>query len=166
MFQILNTTSFFSVWYWALTVLVWTLACNRTLGVPYDMILRAERLPSVAADVDRLAGIAVARAAGLARGTGTAAAAGGGFALAVLGTLGFGLGIELAQAAFMLVAPLAMVGAATLRLALALARSGVQGAELRRRLARRRAWNQAIAVLAIFAAAFVALAHHPPSAIG
>jgi uncharacterized membrane protein len=161
LFGLLSTESFYSVWYWALTVYVWTLVCHRTLGVPYDMILRAERLPEVAEEVDRLAWIGIARIAAAARGLGVLAAAGAGFALAVLATLGFGLGSEIAQAGFMLLAPLALVAAATARLALRLARAQATGSELRRCLARRRLWNQVIALAAILAAAVVALGHHP-----
>jgi len=160
-FLALSTTSFFSVWYWALLVVVWTQACHRTLGVPYDMILRAERVPAVAGQVDLLAGIWSGRLAGISRNLGVPAAALGGFALAAVATLGFGSGIELAQAGFMLLAPLAGVGVATVRLARAVEREGLRGPALRRRLARRRLWNHVIAAGAILAAAAVALGHAP-----
>ena len=39
-FALFRYDSFFSVWYWVLTVVVWTLVCQRTLGVPHDMVLR------------------------------------------------------------------------------------------------------------------------------
>jgi hypothetical protein len=42
-FASFDYTSFFNVWYWVLTIATWTQVCHRTLGVPYDMILRAER---------------------------------------------------------------------------------------------------------------------------
>ena len=61
----------------------------------------------------------------------------------------------------MLVFPLTVVGYSTLRLALAIRRKGTRGAELRQILARRRLWHQAIAILALLAAALVGLAQHP-----
>lgn len=165
MFAFFSFASFYSVWYWVLTVVVWTLACHRTLGVPYDMVLRARRLPDVAQDVDRLATIHAERVAGIYRRSGAVLAAVCGFALAALATLGFWGWIEAAQAAFVLLLPLSAVAFATGRLALALRGSGERGEALRRRLARRRFWNQVIAVLAIFAAAALALLHHPAAVL-
>ena len=60
--QILLAPSFQSPWYWTLHVVVWTIVCLRTLGVPYDMLLRARRLPQVAARVDLLANLTAERA--------------------------------------------------------------------------------------------------------
>lgn len=157
----ISLQSFFSVWYWVLTVVVWTLVCRRTLGVPHDMILRARRLPEVAARVDLLARIEAERATGLADALGAPLAAVAGFALAVLGALGFWSGVEAAQAAFLLLAPLAVVAAGKLRLAREVRASGLEGEPLRRRLARRRAVDQVIGTLAMLAAAVVALARAP-----
>jgi hypothetical protein len=164
-FQILSYSGFFSLWYWVLTVVVWTAVCHRTLGVPYDMLLRAERLPAEAARVEALAGVHVARAAALHHGLGLPLAAASGFVLAALATLGFGSGLELAQAVFVLLFPLALVGLANVRLALELKRTGATGGELRRRLTRRRFWNQVIAILAILAAALAALINDPRTAL-
>ena len=65
----------------------------------------------------------------------------GGFGLAVLAVLGFGLGVEIALAAFMLLFPLALVGIATLALARDVAAGDLTGEALWRRLGRRRMWN-------------------------
>jgi amino acid transporter len=160
-FQVFGTASFQSLWYWVLSVTVWTIVCNRTLGVPYDMILRAPRLPQVAERVDGLAHIAADRVGGVHDRFGVPIAALAGFALAALFAIGFLTGIELAQATFMLLFPLTVVGYSTLKLALAVRRRGTRGAELRQVLARRRLWHQAIAILALLAAALVGLAMHP-----
>jgi hypothetical protein len=160
-FQTLSSSGFYSLWYWVLTILVWTVVCHRTLGVPYDMILRADRLPAEAERVDRLAAIHAGRVAALHRSLGPSVAAAAGFVLAGLATLGFLSRVEAAQAAFMLAAPLALVGLGNLRLALALERTGTTGPALRRALARRRLWNHVIAIVAILAATLVALANHP-----
>lgn len=159
MFQAFSLQSFFNLWYWVLTVVVWTLVCRRTLGVPHDMILRARRLPDVAARVDLLARIGAERIAGLADAFGAPLAAAAGFALAGLGALGFWSGVEAAQAAFFLAAPLALVALGMLRLARHVRQTDLAGETLRRRLARRRAANQVIGTLAMFAAAVAALGH-------
>ena len=161
MFDAFILTSFFSIWYWVLTVLVWTWVSHRTLGVPYDMILRAARLPETAVRVDMLAQITAARLAALRERFGVPLAAVTGFVLAALAGMGFLGGLEIAQAAFMLAFPLALVGAATLRLAHNVHHSGASGAELRGMLGRRRGWNQVIGTLAILATTLLALAHPP-----
>lgn len=161
MFALFRFDSFFNIWYWALTVVVWTAVCQRTLGVPHDMVLRAGRLPEVAARVDVLARIGAERVAGVADGLGPPIAAATGFGLAALAALGFLYGFEAAKAAFLLLFPLAVVGVGAVRLARAVRGGGLEGEPLRRRLARRRAMNQTIAIAAILTAAIAALAHPP-----
>lgn len=160
-FAAFDYTSFFSVWYWALTIAIWTQVCHRTLGVPYDMILRADRLPSVAAEVDQLARIAARRMTAIHRVAGLWMAGLVGFCLSALAVLGFVTWIEPAQATFLLLLPFSIVQLQTVRLALHIDGTGARGDELRRRLAGRRAWNQAIAIAAIIVAAFVGMLHHP-----
>jgi hypothetical protein len=160
-FNAWGTSSFQSVWYWVLSVLVWSFVTHRTLGVPYDMILRARRLPEVGARVDALAHIHAARVAGLYRATGIWLAVAGGFALAVLYGVGFVEGVELGQAAFLLAFPLAAIAYSTVTLALAVQARDFRGPALVRVLARRRFWHQLIAVLALFAALAAAGARHP-----
>lgn len=161
MFSLFSYVSFFSIWYWALTVFVWTLVCWRTLGVPHDMLLRAQRMPEAAGRVDLIAGIHAERLGAIADRAGVPVAAGIGFALAALGALGFLTGIEVAKAAFLLLFPLALAEVGVLRLALQVRRKSMHGEALRRRLLRRRAMNQVIAVLAMLTAALAALGHAP-----
>ncbi|MFO1207617.1 MAG: hypothetical protein U1E40_00180 [Amaricoccus sp.] len=161
MFEIFAAASFQSIWYWVLHVVVWTLACYRTLGVPHDMLLRARRLPEVAARVDVLARLAAERVCGIYDFLGAPLAAASGFALAALAALGFLSRVELAQAAFLILMPLAVVFYSKLRLALAIRRRGISGPELVLALARRRMWHQFVGILAMLAAAALALALHP-----
>lgn len=162
MFQTLAAASFQSPWYWVLHVVVWTLACYRTLGVPHDMLLRARRDPAVAGRVDQLAHLTVERVTGIHDRMGAAIAGGVGFVLAALMSLGFVARLETAQAALALVLPLAVISYSKLRLALAVKRKGMDGPELVLALARRRVWHQVIAVVAMLGAAALALALHPP----
>lgn len=158
--RLFATAQFDSFWYWVLQVVVWTIICGRTLGVPYDMLLRARHDPDVAARVDLLAGIAAERVAGVVDRAGTAIAAGTGFVLAGLAGLGFWSGIEVAQAVFMLAAPLAAVGFSVVRLALWIRRSRLVGPHLVLALGWRRICHQTIAILAILAAVTVATLLH------
>lgn len=160
--RIIASASFDSAWYWVLHVVVWTLVCARTLGAPHDMLLRARRDPAVAERVELLAGLGAERIAGIHERAGVPLAAAAGFVLAALAGLGFLTGLEGAQAAFMLLAPLAAVAYSKLRLALFLRGRRVQRPRLVLILARRRFWHQAIAVVAMLAAAAVAWSLHPP----
>jgi hypothetical protein len=160
-FDLFRFDSFFSVWYWVLTITVWTFVCQRTLGVPHDMVMRAARLPQVAERVETLALIAAERRAGLAEAMAAPLAAATGFALAGLGALGFWSGSEVAAAALMLLLPLSLVVLAETRLAYHVRAGKLRGETLRRRLARRRTMNQTIAIAAMLAAAVLALGHPP-----
>jgi len=161
-FQSFAAAGFQSIWYWVLHVVVWTLACYRTLGVPHDMLLRARRVPEIAARVDVLAHLTSERIGGIFDSAGVPIAAGAGFVLATLAALGFVSGLEVAQAAFVLLLPLAAIGYSKLRLALFLRRRRIVGPRLVLMLARRRVWHQLIAVLAMLGAVAVAWALHPP----
>ena len=160
--ETLAAASFLSIWYWVLHAVVWTLACYRTLGVPLDMLHRARGAPEIAERVDVLARLASARIGGVHDLLGVPIAAVAGFTLAVLFVIGFGLGIEAAQAALIRLLPLAVIGYSKLRLALAVRRRGIVGIELVLALARRRVWHQFIAILAMFTAVGLALASHVP----
>ncbi len=156
-----DTMSFQSVWYWALSVLIWTLVSQRALGVPHDMLLRAARLPEVQARVDTLAHIAAERVSGVAAAAGIYLAAFAGFCLAALALLGFRYGVEPARALVPLAFPLALIAATTARLAERVRAEDLRGEPLRRALSRHRAWNQSLAVLAMFAAALLAALARP-----
>jgi hypothetical protein len=161
-FETFAGASFQSVWYWVLHVVVWTLACYRTLGVPHDMLIRARRLPEIGERVDVLAGLACERVGGIYDLFGAPIAAASAFILTVVFVFGFWTGIEAAQAAFLLLQPLAVIGYSKLRLALAVRSQRMSGPKLVLALARRRIWHQFIAVLAMLAAVTMALAAHAP----
>lgn len=148
-FYLLSPGSFQSVWYWILTILLWTLVTHRTLGVPYDMLLRARRLPDLCHQIDVLAHITAARICGAYAAVGVPVAAVAGFALAAMFVFGFLMDIELARALFLLTAPLSVVGYSNLRLALNIESRDHRGIRLVRILARRRFWHQVIAVVSI-----------------
>jgi hypothetical protein len=161
-FRIYAAAGFESIWYWVLHIVVWTLACTRTLGVPHDMLLRARRMPDIAVRVDILAGLAAERIGGIYDRAGIAIAAATGFVLAAFAALGFGSGLEVAQAAFALLLPLAIIGYSKLRLGLHIRRRRLAGPRLVLLLARRRLLHQAIGVLAMLGALGLALALRPP----
>lgn len=156
-FELLRYDSFLSVWYWVLLVVLWSLVCHRTMGVPRDMMLRAARDPEVQARLETLARLTAERRAGIADAAGVPLAAMGGFGLAVLAGIGYGAGVEVARAAFVLLFPLAIAALRDVRLARAIRAGRLGPVSLRRRLMRRQLSTQGLAVLALIAAAVSAL---------
>jgi hypothetical protein len=161
LFQFFAAASFQSLWYWVLHVVIWTLACYRTLGVPHDMLIRARRHPDAAEKVDVLARLSSERIGGIHDRLGVPLAALAGFLLAGVFALGFLSDIETAQAAFAIMLPLAVISYSKLKLALWVRRKGIAGPELVLALARRRIWHQFFAVMAMLAAAGLAMTLHP-----
>jgi hypothetical protein len=160
--QFFAGAGFQSIWYWILHVVVWTVACYRTLGVPHDMLLRAQRSPEIAARVDMLAHLASERIGAIYDTVGMPLAAAGGFLLATVAALGLVNQIETAQAALALLLPLALILYSKLRLALYIRRRRVGDAALVVLLARRRFGHQLVAILAMLGAAAAAMALRPP----
>lgn len=124
--QLLDTRSFPSLWYWLLLAAAWSFSLRGALGVPADVAARAARIDPDAGDAPealalldwlslmlprwRLGRHEAAILTGLAT-----------FSLSALFGLGFGQGLELAQAVFLLLAPLVILTAMRLRLAARLA---------------------------------------------
>ncbi|WP_118132660.1 hypothetical protein [Oceanicella sp. SM1341] len=151
---LISTGTFDSLWYWVITVLAWSVTCHWTVGVPYDLLIRAEHRGGEAArQVDSLAAIHAAREAASLASSGAYVLAVAAFAVSALVTLGFYGGVEAAQGASFLALPLLVVRALNARLAVHIAAGGLQGEALRKRLARRRFFNQLVALLSITAAA-------------
>ena len=159
--QAFSTASFQSLWYWIFSVTAWIVVVNRPMGVPYGLVLRAQRDNKAAAHVDDLGRISAERLSAFHDRSGVATSALMGFVLACLLILGVVTRIELARAALALLFPISIVGYSNLRLALAVKRKRMQGADLRRSLTKRWFWHSLIAGAAMFAAAGLAVRDHP-----
>lgn len=119
---VLDSRSFTAPWFWLLLLLAWTLAGRRVLGVPGDVV-NAARTPETGTSdspeavllLDWLSLSLPRWRLGMHEGVlGFAFAA---FVLSALAVLGFGYGLEMAQALVLLVLPFALLFAAELRLA-------------------------------------------------
>lgn len=143
--------SFSNMWYWIALAVVWSSASHWVVGVPYDSVLRAQRSGGQnAIDLHDLARINVNRLLYIGRVSGLWLLFLGCFVLTTLGILGFGFHIEFAQAVFLILFPLALVGLLNLSTARLIAQENSQGDVLYRRLRRHRLWVQLIGVFAIF----------------
>ena len=153
----ISVKSFSSIWYWIFTGIAWSMTCHYTLGVPHDMLVRAHSKGGTHADdAEALAAMQVRRLTNLFSKGGTFVVAVVAFLLAMVATFGFYYGYELAQASFMLLAPLVLVQIYMVRLAFRVKERGLVGAQLRKALTRRRFWNQVIGLFSIFLSAVLA----------
>lgn len=151
--------SFTNVWYWILTGITWSVTCHKTLGVPFDSLVRAhQKGGAFATEAEDLALLNISRIIHVFRRSGVGIIGVTTFFLAVLATFGFYYRYELAQAAFALIAPLTVVHGMGVVLAFRIEREVIRGAELRSALTRRRFWNQVIGLFSIFCAAILTFA--------
>ena len=139
----IDLRSFSNLWFWIALAVTWSSATHWVLGVPYDILSRARRGNDEAmADLHDLVRIKVIRMLSFSR-----------FALTTLAVLGFGYGVELAQALFLLGGPLTLVAFLSLRVALKIETHEPMGQDLCGVLMRTRMLIQLIASLSIFVTA-------------
>ena len=160
----ISFNSFGSVWFWIMLGFSWSMTCHWTLGVPYDVLVRADQkggdFATYAADLARLN---IERTVYVFGRGGAFITAMIFFVLAVIGTFGFFYDYELAQAIFVMLAPLALVTFLNTRLAFQLHRDAPDGPEICKALVGRRFWNQVIGLLSVVIAAalaFVSFVRH------
>lgn len=152
--EVIDARSFSNVWYWLVLAALWSMASHYVLGVPWDLVTRARRKRGAAEDdlhdvlrVHVLRMLAIGDAAGLWLLALASAV------LTALALLGFAYGVEFAQAAFLLAAPLSLVWLVSLRTARDLAAGRAQGDALYARLRRHRLTVRLIGMAAIFVTA-------------
>lgn len=152
--EVIDMGSFSALWYWIVLAVAWSMTSHWVLGVPFDMVLRAKRQNGSAQhDLEDLVGINVRRLLGLARESGPWIVGSVAFLHTALALLAFWYGIELAQAVFLVLFPLSLVGALSLSTAARIAAEAPQGEALCRMLQRHRMAIQGIGMAAIFVTA-------------
>jgi len=150
-FFLINLGSFSSIWYWIGLAVVWSSASHWVLGVPNDLIQRARRSGGqVETDLKEIVRINCDRLTHIVRVSGPALLGSVFFMLTVLATLGFYYGLEFPQAVFLVLAPMTIVGALSVRTAHRLEAEGIEVPDIYRRLSRQRVVNQGIGVISIF----------------
>lgn len=151
-FELIDTRSFSNLWYWIALAVTWSGASHWILGVPYDLVQRARRNGGeTERDVYDLVRVNVNRLLGIADGAGQWLTGLATFALSTLAILGFGYGLEIAQAVLLLALPLSLVFALSLRTARRI--RAADGAGLYTMLARHRVSVQIIGMISIFVTA-------------
>ncbi|HEY0214102.1 MAG TPA: component of SufBCD complex [Paenirhodobacter sp.] len=162
-FDLIDMRSFGALWYWIVVAVSWSMASHWVLGVPYDMVLRARRRGGASAeDLRLMAGVAVRRLLGFWRDSGVGLTAAASCALTLLLVLGFGHGVEFAQALSFIVGPMMVVMALGLWRAVGLERAlaaGMTADDLIVALSRHRFMVQAIGGFSVMITALWGMAH-------
>jgi hypothetical protein len=153
-FELIDLRSFSNLWYWIALAVVWSTSSHWVLGIPYDMVTRARRQGGATeADLQTLVRINTGRLLQIASISGMWLM---GIVFCVLTTLillGFVYRVEFAQAMFLILGPMSIVGALSLRAAARIAAQPLSGADLYRKLHRHRIMTQGIGMVSIFVTA-------------
>ncbi len=147
--NLIDTGSFSNLWFWLFLGVVWSHVMHAPLGVPADLVRRAQAGDAqAAADLHALSGVRIAQADRMAE-LAPWRAGGWAFVLALLAGLAVPHGSELAQAGLAVAAPLALVRWYEARAARHMAEVPDMAALIRAHAALRRK-VQAVGILAVF----------------
>lgn len=153
-FELIDMRSFSNLWYWIALAVVWSSASHWVLGVPYDLIHSAGRHGGQRqADLEDLVRINCNRMIHISEVAGLWMMAIVCAVLSGLAVLGFAYWVEFAQAVFLILFPLGLVGLLSLHTARSITARGLDGDALRKRLRLHRLLVQLIGLCAIFVTA-------------
>ena len=150
-FEVIDMRSFSNLWYWVALAVLWSTTSHWILGVPYDLVQRARReggdteedvIAMLRGSCNRLTHIGEVLGFWVLGGTCAM--------LSALAVLGFWYHVEFAQAVFLIVFPLSLVGLLSIRAARIIRSTGERGEPLYKRMRRHRLLTQAIGMVSIF----------------
>jgi hypothetical protein len=160
-FDVIDMRSFSNLWFWIVLAVMWSSASHWVIGIPYDLIQRAQRNGGQAErDLAVLMAINARRFVVLQSRSGLWVV---GLTCAVLSSLawlGFGYRIELAQAVFLLSFPISLVALMSLKTASQARTEVVLSEALYRRFRHHRTFTQGIGITAIFVTATWGMYHN------
>lgn len=150
-FDVIDFRSFSNAWYWMVVAVLWSTSSYWVVGVPYDLIQRAEREHGDAfTDMQAVVIVYVRRTLTIVRQSAVFLIGFMCFILAMLITFAVFYQKEFAQALLLLMVPLFGLGALNVRTALKIEAEGVGSDTIFRRLRRHRLMVQAIGMFSIF----------------
>ena len=151
LFDLIDMRSFSNLWYWIALAVIWSSASHWVIGVPYDMIARAQRDGGQAlTDVETLVRININRMLHASRNHAPVLIGSLCFIVTVLALLGFWYHVEFAQAVLFLFVPLIILGYLSLRTSYKIELGEEAGEALFRRLSWHRMSVQFLGMMAIF----------------
>lgn len=161
LYEQLNLDSFWTLWFWIAHVITWSLAAHFTMGVPFDMILEANREKVEdgpwTRSTEAIISAQIFRYSEIFTKYGIVLTAASMFLLSIVVTLGTYGNLEIARAIATLLVPLTLIYAITIRLALRLRAAPLSGQALRDRIRRQRLYNQLFGLLGVSMAVAVAV---------
>lgn len=148
-FELIDTRSFSNLWFWIALAVAWSASSYWVVGVPFDLVRRAARGDDGAlADLVSLSDVQARRLMRMADLSGLALTGLAWFVATALLVLGLVYWIEMAQAAFLIFAPMAVVAWLNLRTA---RRIGAHAPEaLPALMIRHRRLVQGLGIVAVF----------------
>lgn len=150
----IDMRSFSNLWFWIALAVMWSTASHWVIGVPFDMVTHARKHGGAAqTDLEDLVRIHSRRLLYIGTVAGLWLLGLACFLLSGLAVLGFFYRVEFAQAVFLLLFPMSLVGLLSLSTARRIDEMALQGQALQRRLIRHRFYVQVIGVLSIFVTA-------------
>lgn len=161
LFDTIDMRSFSNVWYWIAIVVLWSSMSHWVLGVPFDLIMRAKRHGGDAEqDLIDIVRVNVNRLLTIVRASGTWLLGLVCFLVSSLFLMAVLYRIELAQAILLMVVPVCIVGALSLKTAQRIERDAADVEMLYKMLASHRLWTQIIGMIAIFITALYGMFHN------
>ncbi|RKF17037.1 component of SufBCD complex [Roseovarius spongiae] len=153
-FELIDMRSFSNLWFWIALAVLWSSAGHWIMGVPWDMVTRADKAGGQAlADLETVVHISAGRILYITHEAGVLMAGFAGFLLTVLVLLGFVYGREFAQAVFLLGAPMGVVWLMSIRTARRIKARGMRGEDLVRALNHHRFLVRLLGMVSIFVTA-------------
>lgn len=154
-FEVIDMRSFSNLWYWIALAVLWSSVSHWILGVPYDAILRARRGKPEGAmqDLHDITRVNVNRILYISEISGSWLTLFGSAVLTILALSAFLYDVEFAQAVFLMLGPMAILGLMTVRTARRIRTNALQGDALIKRLLIHRFMTQLVGVAAIFVTA-------------
>lgn len=158
--------SFTSIWYWIVVAVTWSSTAHWTMGVPFDAVSRARKAAldvdetEAQGDLETLVRVNCNRIVHIMDVSGHWIVGLAFFLLTVLAFLGFWYEIEIAQAVFLLAAPMTLVALLSVGNARRIKTRKIDGEALRASLGRQRFFNQVIGMISIFITAFWGMWHN------
>ena len=161
LFYVIDMRSFSSIWYWIAIAVLWSSMSHWVLGVPYDLISRARRLGGeVEQDLIDCVRVNVNRTLAIVQKSGLWLLGIACFANSSLFILGAVYRVEMAQAIFLMVFPLSLVGALVVATARKIEAHATDVDALHHMLNRHRLWTQVIGMISIFFTAMYGMYHN------
>lgn len=152
-FELIDLRSFSNLWYWIALAVMWSSTSHWVLGVPFDMVQRASKGDAHMQDLEEMTRLQVRRLLMIGHVSGLWIIGFAMFLLTTLAILAFFYAVEFAQAVFLLVLPMAIVGAMSVSAAQRIQTGDLFGSALVKTLTRHRFRIQLLGVLSIFVTA-------------